>query len=130
MRLLCVLGVLVLATTAAASAQAGRPTRDADLTGRWTLTTSADGPHGAITMPLTLKQAGRTISGALTTPGGGDVALEGTFEAGTLTLADPEGQRVTMNARLKADGTLEGYTSTERGDMTWTASRVKAAEKK
>jgi hypothetical protein len=75
------IGVLTLTMSArpseSASAQATKKAAAPSIAGRWTLTTSADGPHA------------------------------------------------TLNAVLKDNGTLAGYLSSERGDMTWTAERVK-----
>lgn len=124
-------GLLTLALAASLAAQGAQKgtTQKHNLTGRWTVTTSADGPHGAVAMPLVLKQEGKRVIGSLTPPGGSEIPLEGEFDGVTLTLADPSGERVTMNAKLQANGTLNGYTSTSRGDLTWTAERVKSQGK-
>jgi hypothetical protein len=42
----------------------------------------------------------------------------------TLTIATSGGDtQVSLTAKLKENGTLEGYLSSQMGDMTWTASR-------
>ena len=86
------------------------------------------GPHGDTPMGLTLEQNGKKVSGILATPHGDDLQMEGEFAAGTLTLATPGGgeSKITMTAKLKDDGTLDGYLSSQMGDMTWTARRTNA----
>jgi hypothetical protein len=99
---------------------AGPPT----VAGKWTLNVDA-GPHGATTMGLTLAQKGRKVTGTLASPHG-DLAVAGEFADATLTLkttAD-DAPAISCTAKLKADGTLEGFLSSERGDMKWTAKRV------
>jgi len=104
-----------------AQAEKNAPT----VAGKWTMTLQG-GPHGATTMGLTLEGAGRKITGTFATPHG-DMAVKGEFADGTLTLATVEGgeQEITFNAKLTADDTLSGYLSSAKGDMTWTATRVK-----
>ena len=130
MNTLRITGLLMIALGVSLAAQgAKKDTEKQNLTGRWTVTTSADGPHGAVAMSLVLKQEGRRVTGSLTPPGGSEIPLEGEFDGATLTLADASGERVTMSAKLQPNGTLNGYTSTSRGDMTWTAERVKSQGK-
>jgi hypothetical protein len=81
-------------------------------------------------MGLTLKQDGRKIAASLSPPHGGEIALSGEFDGKTLKLADASGDGVTMTATLKNDGTLSGYLSSERGDMAWTATRVKSQSRR
>ena len=117
---------VIAAVLAGAPAQAAqREQKAADLTGQWTLTTAAEGPHGAVSMALTLKQDGTRVTGTLSPPHGGPIALTGEFVKNELALADPSGDGLTMKARMGADGSLSGYLSSERGDMTWTATRAK-----
>jgi len=95
--------------------------------GRWTMSVKG-GPHGDATMGLALEQKGTQISGIFATPHGDDLQVQGEFAAGTLTLATPGGgdAKITMTAKLKDDGTLDGYMSSQLGDMTWTARRASA----
>lgn len=92
--------------------------------GRWTISVKG-GPHGDVTMGLELEQNGKKITGTFATPHGDDLQVEGEFAEGTLTLATPgEGEsRITMTAKLKENGTLDGYLSSQMGDMTWTGRR-------
>ena len=92
--------------------------------GRWTVAVKG-GPHGDMTMGLELEQNGKKVTGTFATPHGDDLQVEGELSEGTLTLATPgEGEsRITMTAKLKEDGTLDGYLSSQMGDMTWTARR-------
>ena len=108
------------------SAQQGKEQKNAaSIAGQWTL--SVKSPHGEVAMGLDLTQEGKKVKGALATPHG-DLAVEGDFTSNTLTLATPVAgdERITMTAKLKDDGTLDGYLSSHRGDMTWTAKRTTA----
>jgi hypothetical protein len=90
--------------------------------GRWTMSVKG-GPHGDMTMSLELAQDGSKVSGTFTTPHG-DLPLEGDLVDATLTIATSGGDtQVSLTAKVKENGTLEGYLSSPMGDMTWTASR-------
>lgn len=95
--------------------------------GRWTMSVKG-GPHGDATMGLALEQNGKKVSGIFVTPHGDDLEVVGEFAEGTLALATPGGgdSKITMTAKLKDDGTLDGYLSSQMGDMTWTARRASA----
>lgn len=95
------------------------------VTGRWTMSVKGT-PHGDLTMGLDLAQEGKKVTGTFATPHGDNVQVEGDLLEDKLTLATPGGgeSRITMTARLKADGTLDGYLSSQMGDMTWTAKRA------
>jgi hypothetical protein len=95
--------------------------------GRWTMSVKG-GPHGDTTMGLALEQNGKKVSGIFATPHGDDLQVVGEFAEGTLALATPGGgeSKITMTAKLKDDGTLDGYLSSQLGDMTWTARRASA----
>ena len=81
------------------------------------------GPHGDMTMNLELAQEGKKVTGTFTTPHG-DLPVEGELVDATLTIATKGGDtQVSLTAKLKENGTLEGYLSSQMGDMTWTASR-------
>jgi hypothetical protein len=118
---------IALLTLAALPGQT--PRTPATVAGRWVLTTSADGPHGATSMPLALAQDGRKVTGTLTPPHGGDLSLSGEFVNGELKLATPanKGEKpgLTLQAKLQDDGSLAGFLSGPMGDMTWTAARAK-----
>jgi hypothetical protein len=93
--------------------------------GRWTVSVKG-GPHGDMTMGLDLAQEGKKVTGTFATPHGDDLQVEGEFVEGTLTLVTPGGgeSRISMTAKLKGDGTLDGYLSSQMGEMTWTAKRA------
>jgi hypothetical protein len=95
------------------------------VTGRWSMSVKGT-PHGDVTMGLELTQEGKRVSGTFATPHGDDLQVAGEFAEGTLTLATTSGgeSKITMTAKLKEDGTLDGYLSSQMGDMTWTARRV------
>jgi hypothetical protein len=95
------------------------------VTGKWTMTVDT-GAHGARDMALTLKQAGKEVTGTFASPHG-DMQVKGDFVDGTLTLATApqEHGSISFNAKLKDEDTLSGYVSTPDGDLTWTAKRAK-----
>lgn len=95
--------------------------------GKWTVSVKG-GQHGDATMGLALEQDGKQVSGIFATPHGDNLQVQGEFAERTLTLATPGGgdSRITMTAKLKDDGTLDGYMSSQFGDMTWTARRAAA----
>lgn len=102
-----------------------KDTKDrAAVAGQWTLNVKS--PHGEVGMALDLKQDGSKVTGTLATPHGDNLPVEGEFAAGTVTLATAGSSdaRITMTAKLKDDGTLDGYLSSQMGDMTWTARRT------
>jgi hypothetical protein len=95
--------------------------------GRWTMHVKG-GPHGDMTMTLELAQGtkkdSQKVSGTFTTPHG-DLPVEGQLVDATLTIATKGGDtQVSLTAKLKDNGMLEGYISSQMGDMTWTASRA------
>jgi hypothetical protein len=130
MGLLAVIALMVLPTTEARGAHRDQE-KTADqkaapgVAGRWTVSVKGS-PHGDVTMGLNLAQEGKKVSGTLATPHGDDLQVEGEFIEGKLTIATPgEGEsRISMTAKLKEDGTLDGYLSSQMGDMTWTAKRA------
>lgn len=92
--------------------------------GTWEMTVDTGAAHGVQTMGLTLRHEGKTIRGTFESPHG-EHAVVGKFADGTLTLATEgdENMRITFSAKVKKDGTLSGYMSTPRGDMTFTARK-------
>ena len=112
------------AAVAVAAPVQGGNTSAPTVAGKWTMTVKS--PHGEVSMGLALQQDGKKITGTLATPHGDDLRVEGEFAGETLTLATPEGgdTRITLTAKLKGNGTLDGYMSSQMGDMTWTAARV------
>jgi hypothetical protein len=120
--------VLVAASAAVATTpQDGKTEQKSapSVTGRWSMSVKGT-PHGDVTMGLELTQEGKRVSGTFATPHGDDLQVAGEFAEGTLTLATTSGgeSKITMTAKLKEDGTLDGYLSSQMGDMTWTARRV------
>ena len=123
-----VIGVLALtvATATPASAQAGKEQKAATVAGKWTLTVDGGGPHGNVAMGLTLTQDGSRVTGTFASPHG-DIPVDGDYTDGTLKLSTTgdNDSRITFEAKLKDDNTLEGYLSSPMGDMRWTATRNK-----
>lgn len=116
-RLLAAAAVLALAVGALAAAT--------EVGGTWTV--AVEGPHGAASMSLVLKQDAKKVTGTFISGHGPDLALTGEFADGTLKLesADAGDAKVIFNAKLKDDGTLAGYVSGPMGDIKWTGERVK-----
>ena len=127
---LAVIALTVLPTTEARTAhryqekKADRKVEEG-VAGRWTAFVKGS-PHGDVTMGLDLSQEGKKVTGTLATPHGDKLQVDGEFVGGTLTLATPGGgdSHITMKAKLKDDSTLDGYLSSQMGDMTWTAKRA------
>jgi hypothetical protein len=95
-----------------------------DVSGTWTMNV-VGGPHGAATMQLVLKQEGAKVSGTFASGHGADMEVKGQFANGSLEIETSGGDhKVTLDAKLKDDGTLAGTLSSTVGDMRWTASRV------
>lgn len=121
-----VLGLMVMAAAQAGAAAQHKAT--AGVAGKWVLK-MADGPHGPVEMPLTLEQDGSTVTAVLVPPGhGGEFHLSGEFVKNELTLSiekTEQNMAFRLKATLQPDGTLKGYTSSEMGDSTWIATRVK-----
>lgn len=96
--------------------------------GKWVLK-MADGPHGPAEMPLTIKQEGTKLTAVLVPPGhGAEFTLTGEISKNELTLSIPasdSNMAFRLKATVQADGMLKGYTSSEMGDSTWVATRVK-----
>jgi hypothetical protein len=118
-RLVAAVAVAVL--TLALGARAAAP----DVTGTWAV--AVEGPHGAASMSLVLKQDAKKVTGTFVSGHGPDLALAGEFADGTLKLESADGgdSKVIFNAKLKDDGTMAGYVSGPMGDMKWTGERVK-----
>jgi hypothetical protein len=120
--------MLIVAKTALVLAMALAPGqgdhKTTTVAGTWTMNIKS--PHGPVTMTLALQQDGKKVTGTLTTPHG-DMRVDGDVAEHTLKLATPRDgdMRMTLTAKMKGDGTLDGYLSSEMGDMTWTAERVK-----
>ena len=118
MKALAALAVLSLFT----GAQAPRPAPA--VAGHWTLE-APDGPHGAMTMALKCEQKGTDVSATLNISHVGDIPMQGEFVKDKLSLRAGTGtDAMTLSATLKADGTLTGFISSERGDMKWTGKRT------
>jgi hypothetical protein len=114
---------LVVSPSMLAAPQSGGSA--ATVAGRWTMTVEG-GPHGSMTMGLSLEQNGRKVAGTFASPHG-DMPVEGEFVDGALTLStvsrDRDAEPITFRATLKGE-TLSGYLSSAMGDMTWTAARA------
>ena len=103
-------------------AQATRPAPT--VAGQWTLD-APDGPHGAMSMALKCEQKGNDVTATLNIPHAGDIPMQGQLVKDKLSLSSGSGaDAITLSATLKADGTMTGFISSERGDMKWTGKRT------
>jgi hypothetical protein len=117
MKELAIVAAIVLASVLVSSGVAGE----------WTMNVDTGSAHGIMTMSLTLKQDGKDVSGTFHSPHG-DVAVTGEFVDGGLRLSVTSGNSDmsgTFSAKLLDDGTLAGYLSSSRGDMSFTAERAR-----
>ena len=125
------IAVTLLVTCAAVISTSAQNTRSQapSVAGRWLITTTADGPHGKTSMPLVLVQDGRKVTATLTPPHGDELTLAGELINRELKLTTGEEKdrhhAVTLQARLRDDGSLAGVVSGPMGDVTWTAVRAK-----
>lgn len=110
---------MLMAAIAVALAATSAPT----VGGTWSM--SIDSPHGSMKASLTLKQDGTKVTGTFRGPMP-DAAVEGTFENGTLKIetSGSAEHKLVFEAKLKEDGSLAGYLSSDMGDMNWTAARA------
>jgi hypothetical protein len=100
--------------------------------GTWTMHVEG-GPHGDATMGLTLTQDGAKVSGTFASGHTADMAVAGEFVNGELkiqTTAGGDDSKILFSAKLKEDGTLAGYISSQMGDMKWTATRASGKDGK
>jgi hypothetical protein len=126
------LALVLAAVTLSASQGASAPTRGdkkADsqtVDGRWAGRITGT-PHGDMAMGLSLKQDGTKVTGTLTTEHTGDLPVEGELTDRTLKLSTAANAEpaLTLTGTLKDDGALGGTLSSQMGDMTWSAERVK-----
>jgi opacity protein-like surface antigen len=112
---------VLLATVVAAALATAAPS----VAGRWTMAVDG-GPHGNVTMGLTLSQDGSKVTGTFTSPHG-DMNVAGEFVEGQLKIATTAGgddEKIYFEARLNDDGTLSGSISSPMGDMKWKGTRV------
>jgi hypothetical protein len=100
-----------------------------NLTGDWTF--SLIGDH-VMRSGLMLEQTGTTLTGTMLLMGK-EAPVDGEFVDGTVTLGvkaemrDAEGHGVPLkfSGKLQEDGTLAGELETPRGNVQWTAERLK-----
>jgi hypothetical protein len=129
MKMLTSVTLLVFCAAVIAVGAQGSRSQAPSIAGRWIITTSEDGPHGKTSMPLVVTQDGRKVTAKLTPPHGEELTLAGEFANRELKLATAAEKdthpAVTLQAKLKDDGSLAGVVSGPMGDVTWTAVRAK-----
>jgi hypothetical protein len=126
-----VIAVTLFVTAAAAISASAQQNRSPapSIAGRWILTTSADGPHGKTSMSMVAAQDGRKVTAKLTPPHGEELSLAGELVNRELKLATAAEKgtppAVTLQAKLRDDGSLAGVVSGPMGDVMWTAVRAR-----
>jgi len=121
--LVAALSAIALDASAQAQSKPADKKAPADIAGRWSMMVHA---HGGAAMALDLKQDGTKVTGTFETPHD-NFKVEGELNGDALTLSTPPTTeaRIVLKATLKENGTLDGYLSSQMGDMTWTAERAK-----
>jgi hypothetical protein len=90
--------------------------------GQWTLT--LESPHGKMVAGFELKVEGRTVTGEFASDHTGKMAVAGEFADGRVTFKTADGA-LAISAKMKDADTMSAVLSTERGDLTGVATRVK-----
>jgi hypothetical protein len=118
--------IVWMALFAVSAALTARETKAAaDVSGVWDLAVKGPAAHGGMNATLELHQEGKKVTGSLAAHGNRHT-LAGEFADGELALEAtdvPADKALTLNAKLKDDGTLAGYLSGPMGDMQWTGQR-------
>jgi hypothetical protein len=114
--------ILVVALAGvAAEAQSAKPAQPS-VAGKWAM--ALETPHGKVTGAFELKVDGAKVSGTFATDHSDTVPIAGEYANGRLTFKTEDGN-LSFTAKFKDADTLAGALSTERGDLTAVATRVK-----
>ncbi len=110
------LALTIACATVAVTAQA--------LNGSWNLVAEGT-PHGDVHFQVTFAPGTGNALAATVTLFDTRIEMTGESKDGAFTVAgEHQGGTLTLSGKLKADGTLAGFMSTERGDLTWTGTRA------
>ncbi len=95
------------------------------LNGTWDLVSTGT-PHGDMHYQVAfLHGAGNALTAEMTLFDN-KIAMTGEAKDGTFRVSgDYQGSTLTLSGKTKADGTLEGFLSSEQGDLTFTGTRAK-----
>ena len=120
-RTLCrffVAGAVLAVLASAASAEQS-------LNGTWDLL-SPDTPHGELRFQVTFTQGAGTALAAELRLFDQKLEMTGERKGDTFAVRGASGGGdLALSGKLRADGTLEGFLSSERGDLIWTGTRAK-----
>ena len=95
------------------------------LNGSWNLVSTGT-PHGDMHYQVTFASGEGSALRADLTLFGSTVAMTGEVKDGTFRVSgDGHGSTLTLSGKIKSDGTLEGFLSSEQGDLTFTGTRAK-----
>ncbi len=108
------------------------PSSPAPLVGTWTGTATVPLPDSAIVVPViyTFTQTGSTIGGTAVVPGQGSGAISNVARDGTrlqFRVTAPEGRLLEHDARMAADGTIEGVVNMDNQPLAKFKIAPKAA---
>jgi hypothetical protein len=94
--------------------------------GKWRL--ALETPHGVMTMAIELKvegKDGKKVAGTLTIENQNSVKLAGEFADGKLRFKTTSAPEFSFLGTMKDADTMPGILSSEHGDLSGTATRVK-----
>lgn len=94
------------------------------LNGSWNLV-AVGTPHGDVHFQATFAHGAGNALAATVTLFDAKIEMTGEAKDGAFTVAgEHQGGTLTLSGKLKTDGTLAGFMSTEQGDLTWTGTRA------
>ena len=119
-----ILGRLLLAG-AAFALLATAPSAAQSLNGTWDLL-SKDSPHGELRFQVTFTQGAGTALAAEVRLFDQKIEMTGERDGDAFAVRGGHaGGDLALSGKLRDDGTLEGFLSSERGDLIWTGTRAK-----
>jgi hypothetical protein len=108
---------LALLASAASAAQS--------LNGAWDLL-STDTPHGELRFQVTFTEGAGTALSAEVLLFDQKIEMSGERKGDAFAVRGAHaGGDLALSGKVRGDGTLEGFLSSERGDLIWTGTRAK-----
>ena len=87
---------------------------------------SKDTPHGELRFQVTFTQEAGTALAAEMLLFEQKIEMAGERNGDAFAVKGPHaGGELRLSGKRKADGTLEGFLSSEQGDLIWTGTRAK-----
>ena len=95
------------------------------LNGTWNLISTGT-PHGDLHFQARFTRGAGTALSATVTLFDNPIEMTGETDGAAFRVSgEGGGGTLTLSGKLKADGTLEGFLSSERGDLLFTGTRAK-----